>query len=461
MEKFKKLFAAVDMTEGRPWEKILMFTFPMLLGNLAQQLYNTVDSIVVGKYVGDNALAAVGSATPIFNLLIVLFVGISTGATIMVSQYFGARKREELSVTIGNCITLTAIASIFIMVAATLGARPLLELLGTPETIIDWCTSYLQILFIGIAGLAYYNILCGILRGLGDAVSALLYLMVACILNIILDLLFVAKFNMGVSGVAYATAIAQGVSAILCFRKLMRMSELFDFGLKYLKPRKGIYDHVIKLGLPSGITQGILSMSMLMSQSLTNTFGEMFIACNVVIMRVDAFAMLPNMSFGTAMTTYAGQNIGAGNQKRVSQGAKQGTIIGVATSAAITVIILIFGKYLMGFFTDTEELINAAMTMMRILAVGYVAVSVTQCLSGIMRGAGDTMTPMWISIFQTVFLRVPLAYLFVHLSKTPENPIGDPKCMFYSLVTSWLIGAALTVIFYRKGKWREKAVLKK
>jgi Na+-driven multidrug efflux pump len=161
------------------------------------------------------------------------------------------------------------------------------------------------------------------------------------------------------------------------------------------------------------------------------------------------------------MTTYAGQNIGAGNQKRVSQGAKQGTIIGVATSAAITVIILIFGKYLMGFFTDTEELINAAMTMMRILAVGYVAVSVTQCLSGIMRGAGDTMTPMWISIFQTVFLRVPLAYLFVHLSKTPENPIGDPKCMFYSLVTSWLIGAALTVIFYRKGKWREKAVLKK
>lgn len=460
MEKLKKLFAAVDMTEGRPWEKILMFTFPMLLGNLAQQLYNTVDSIVVGKYVGDNALAAVGSATPIFNLLIVLFVGISTGATIMVSQYFGARKREELSVTIGNCITLTGIASVFIMIAATLGARPLLELLGTPESIIDWCTSYLQILFVGIAGLAYYNILCGVLRGLGDAISALLYLMVACGLNIVLDLLFVAKFNMGVSGVAYATAIAQGVSAILCFRKLMKMSDLFDFGLNYLKPKKGIYDQVIKLGLPSGITQGILSMSMLLSQSLTNTFGEMFIACNVVIMRVDAFAMLPNMSFGTAMTTYAGQNIGAGNQKRVSQGAKQGTFIGVVTSAIITVVILIFGKYLMGFFTETEELINAAMTMMRILAVGYIAVSVTQCLSGIMRGAGDTMTPMWISIFQTVFLRVPLAYLFVHLSKTAENPVGDPKCMFYSLVTSWLIGATLTVIFYRKGKWRKTGVIK-
>ena len=460
MDKFKRLFSAVDMTVGRPWEKILMFTFPMLLGNLAQQLYNTVDSVVVGKYVGDNALAAVGSATPIFNLLIVLFVGISTGATIMVSQFFGARKREELSVTIGNCITLTAIASLFIMVAATLGARPLLELLGTPESIIDWCTSYLQILFLGIAGLAYYNILCGILRGLGDAISALLYLMVASFLNIVLDLLFVAKFNMGVSGVAYATAIAQGVSAILCFRKLMKMSDMFDFGLRYFKLRSGIYDNVIRLGLPSGITQGILSMSMLMTQSLTNTFGELIIAANVVIMRVDGFAMLPNMSFGTAMTTYAGQNIGAGNYERVSKGAKQGTLIGIITSSLITVVILCFGKYLMGFFTDTQELVNTGMTMMRILAVGYIAVAITQCLSGVMRGAGDTMTPMWISIVQTVCLRVPMAYLFVHLSKTAENPQGDPRCMFYSLVTSWIIGSLLTVIFYGKGKWRKKAVMK-
>ena len=170
--RIKRLFGAVDMTEGTPWEKILIFTFPMLLGNFAQQLYNTVDSIVVGRYVGDNALAAVGSAAPILNLLIVLFVGISTGATIMVSQYLGGRKREELSITIGNCITLTAIASLFIMVAATLAARPLLILLNTPESILDWCTSYLQILFLGIGGLAYYNILCGVFRGLGDSVSA-------------------------------------------------------------------------------------------------------------------------------------------------------------------------------------------------------------------------------------------------------------------------------------------------
>ena len=323
MERLKKLFAAVDMTDGRPWEKILLFTFPMLLGNIAQQLYNTVDSVVVGKYIGDNALAAVGSAGPIFNLLLVLFIGISTGATIMVSQYFGARKREELSKTIGNCIVLTAIASVFIMIVATLASRPLLILLDTPESILDWCTSYLQILFIGIAGLAYYNILCGVLRGLGDSVSALLYLVVASLLNIVLDILFVAKLNMGVAGVALATVIAQAVSAVLCVRKLMKMKDLFDFKLKYFKLDKEIAWNVIRLGLPSGITQAIMSMAMILVQALTNSFGEQFIAANVIIMRVDGFAMLPNFSFGTAMTTYAGQNVGAGQYDRVSKGAKE------------------------------------------------------------------------------------------------------------------------------------------
>lgn len=170
----KELFAPSDMTVGKPWEKIVIFTIPMLIGNIAQQLYNTVDSIVIGKYVGDNALAAVGSASPILNLLLVLFVGISVGAGVMVSQYFGARQREELSMTIGNCVTLTAISSLIIMFLGAVLSRPLLEMLHTPDSIIDWCTSYLVILMVGCMGSAYYNILCGILRGLGDSISALL-----------------------------------------------------------------------------------------------------------------------------------------------------------------------------------------------------------------------------------------------------------------------------------------------
>ena len=458
MNGLKKLFAAVDMTEGRPWEKILIFTFPMLLGNIAQQLYNTVDSVVVGKYIGDNALAAVGSAGPIFNLLLVLFVGISTGAGIMVSQYFGARKREELSLTIGNSIVLTGIATLFIMVVATLAARPLLVLLKTPDSILDWCTSYLRILFLGIGGMAFYNILCGILRGLGDSVSALVYLVIASIINIVLDILFVAKFQMGVGGVALATVIAQATSAILCVFKLMKLSDVFDFKPQYFKLSQRISTNVIRLGLPSGVTQAIMSMAMLLVQSLTNSFGEQLIAANVIIMRVDGFAMLPNFSFGIAMTTYAGQNVGARNYDRVVKGAKQGTLMAVGTSAVITGTILLFGKYLMGIFTDTAALVDLSMRMMRILAVGYIAVAITQSLAGIMRGAGDTMTPMWISIVQTIVIRVPLAYFLVNLTKSAEIPKGHPECLFASLLISWVLGAILTAIFYRRGKWKENAL---
>ena len=446
------------MTEGAPWRKIVLFAVPMLVGNIAQQLYNTVDSVVVGNYVGDNALAAVGSAGPILNLLIVLFVGISVGAGIMVSQYFGAREREKLSMTIGNCITLTGIATLFVMVVASLVARPLLRLLDTPESIIDWCNSYLLILFIGCAGLAYYNILSGVLRGLGDSVSALIYLLVSTVINIVLDLLFVAKLGMGVNGVALATVIAQAVSALLCLLRLMKLKELFDLKFSYMKLQKKYTKKIIRLGLPSGITQAIFSMAMIVVQSLTNSFGEMFIAANVIVMRVDGFAMMPNFSFGTAMTTYAGQNVGAKRNDRVGSGAKQGTLIAVGTSAVITALILIFGRTLMGIFTNTQELVELSRDMMGILAVGYIAMAVTQSLSGVMRGAGDTMTPMWISIVTTIFIRVPIAYGISFLTRTPEFPGGRQECIFISLLVSWLIGALITFIFYKRGKWKEKAV---
>lgn len=458
MNQLKKLFAPVDMTVGKPWEDIVIFTVPMLIGNIAQQLYNTVDSVVVGQFVGDNALAAVGSAGPILNLLIVLFVGISVGAGIMVSQYLGARNREALSMTIGTCIVLTGIASLLVMVFATVAVRPMLEILNTPETIIDWCTSYLRILFIGIAGCAYYNILSGILRGLGDSMSALFYLLVASGLNIVLDLFFVVQMDMGVSGVALATALAQGVSAFLCLLKLTKLKELFELKWKYIRLFKSHVKNIIRLGVPSGLTQAIMSMSMLVVQSLTNSFGEMFIAANVIVMRVDGFAMMPNFSFGTAMTTYAGQNVGAGKYDRVVKGAKQGTGIAVGTAAVIVVLILVFGRQLMQIFTDTPELVTLSMNMMRILAVGYIAVAVTQTLSGVMRGAGDTMTPMWISMVTTVLIRVPLAYGLVYLTKTPALPQGERACLFVSLLISWVLGAVITGIFYRRGKWRDKAV---
>lgn len=454
----KNLFIARDMTQGTPWKRIMEFAVPMLLGNLAQQLYNAADSVIVGRYVGDNALAAVGSAAPILNLLLALFVGISTGADIVISQSYGAKDRGSLSKNIGNCITLAAISTVIIMLIGPLITRPMLEMLGTPERIIAWCTEYLNIYFVGIIGFFFYNMLSGILRGLGDSISALLFLLVSAALNVVLDLWFVICFDMGVPGVALATAIAQAISAVLCYWRLMRMRDVFDLSWKHLKLTRKHALRILKLGLPSGITQAIMSTGSMVVQSLTNSMGEEVIACSVIIMRVDGFAVLPNMTFGQAMSVYTGQNVGSGKFDRVDKGAKQGGILALVFAVFITTALLLFGRYLFAIFTTTESLIDLAVRMMQILAFGYLAIAVTQVLGGIMRGAGDTMTPMWISICSTILLRVPIAYALAYLTRTANYPNGQPKALYFALLISVSLGALTSLIAYRKGNWRRVMV---
>jgi len=426
----------------------------MLLGNLAQQLYNTADTVIVGIYVGDNALSAVGSASPILNLLLALFVGVATGAGICVSQYFGAKNRELLSRTIGNCITLAAIATALIMVVGTAVAMPLLRLLGTPESIIYWCADYLKIFFLGCGGFFFYNMLSGILRGMGDSLSALLYLLLATALNVVLDIVFVANFGLGVPGVALATILAQFISALACLYKLLQMRDVFDLNREQLKLKKSCALRIVKIGLPSGATQAIFSIAMLAVQSITNSLGEMVIACNVIIMRVDGFAMMPNMSFGQAMSVYAGQNVGARLPERVKSGVKQGLLLAGGTATVLTALILIFGHHLFGIFTETEALIDLAVRMMRILAFGYICVSVTQVLGGVMRGAGDTVTPMWISLCTTILMRVPMAYILVALSRNEAYPKGQPWALFTSLLMAWVSGAVISAAVFARGKWK-------
>ena len=455
--KLKELFSAKDMTLGSPWKRILEFSIPMLLGNFAQQLYNTADTVIVGIYKGDLALSAVGSSMPILNLLLALFVGVSTGAGIVVSQRFGAKDREGLSVAIGNCITLSAIATVAIMIIGPLITRPMLELLKTPDSIIDWCSQYLNIYFIGIVGFFFYNMLSGILRGLGDSVTALGFLLVSAALNVGLDLLLVK--DMGVAGVALATAIAQAISAVLCYLKLRTMADVFDMRVKYTKLQANVAKRILTLGLPSGITQAIMASAGMVVMNLTNQMGEMVVACNVIVMRVDGFAMLPNLTFGQAMSVYAGQNVGAGKYDRVHKGVKQGLLIGLAFSATITGALLLFGRHLFSLFTDTPALIELANRMIRLMAVGYICVSITQVLGGVMRGAGDTTTPMWISMISTIFIRVPVAYGLAYLTRTPDYPHGQPIALFSSLMISWTLGAVISIIVFSIGKWKKKMML--
>ncbi len=430
------------------------FSIPMLLGNVAQQLYNTADSIIAGKYVGDNALAAVGSASPILNLLLALFVGISTGAGIVVSQSFGAKDRKGLTQAIGNCMALSAIATVIIMIVGPLVTRPLLNLLDTPASIIDWCEDYLIIYFLGIVGFFYYNMLSGVLRGLGDSVSALGFLLVAAFLNVILDLVFVQY--MGVPGVALATILSQAISAVLCYIKLAKMADLFDLNFKTMKLIPAMAGRILRIGIPSGITQAIMATAGMVVLNLTNAMGETVIACNVIIMRVDGFAMMPNFTFGQAMSVYTGQNVGAAKFDRVHKGVKQGGLIAAGFSTCITVVLLLFGHFLFDLFTDTPALIDLAVSMMRVMAVGYICISVTQVLGGVMRGAGDTVSPMWISIISTIAIRVPIAYWLADLTRSEAWPDGNPIALFGSLMISWVLGMVMSIIVYAIGGWKKK-----
>lgn len=455
-QSLKTFFSPKDMSVGKPAVRIAEFAIPMLIGNIAQQLYNTVDTIVVGKYVGDGAIAAVGGAAPVLNLMLALMIGLSTGVGILVSQYFGARDREMLSATIGNCTTLTALGSVIIMIIGSLVTNPLLTALDTPEgDIFRWSSDYLTVCFIGIVGTFYYNILSGVLRGMGDSISALGFLLISASLNIVLDLLFVAVFGLEVFGVALATVISQAISAICCYIKMLHMRDVFDIKLKYFKLTR-ITKDTLRLGVPSGLTQAIFSFAMLAVQRLTNSFGDAVMAANVVVMRVDGFAMMPNFSFGQAMTMYTGQNVGAKKLDRLKSGTIQGTVMAISVSAFFLMLIMIFGHQLMGLFTDTDELIDMSYGMMSILAVGYVAMAVTQSLAGVMRGAGDTMTPMWISLFTTVILRVPVAYGIAAMTKTDALPNGNYLCIPISLLISWLAGMVIHIIVFIAGRWKRR-----
>lgn len=461
MPSLKEIFSPKDMSVGPPAVRIAEFAVPMLIGNVAQQLYSTVDTIVVGKYVGKGALAAVGGATPILNLMLALMIGLSTGVGVLVSQYFGARDRKMLSTAIGNCITLTAIGSLIVMIVGSLLTTPLLTALNTPEgDVFRWSRDYLLVCFIGIAGMFFYNILSGVLRGMGDSISALGFLLISAVLNIGLDLWFVIGLHLEVMGVALATIISQTISSVFCYVKMLHMRNVFDIKLVYFKLTQ-VTANMLRLGIPSGLTQAIFSVAMLLVQALTNSFGEDVMAANIIVMRVDGFAMLPNFSFGQAMTMYTGQNVGAQKLDRLKKGTVHGTIMAVSVSAFFLALILIFGHPLMGLFTDagdpnSEALIEMSFGMMCILAAGYVAMGVTQSLAGVMRGAGDTMTPMWISFFSTVILRVPLAYSIAAFTTSDALPMGDYRCIPISLLVSWLVGMLIHIAAFAAGRWKKK-----
>jgi len=442
------------MTEGEPWKKLLYFTVPLLIGNAFQQLYSTVDAIFLGRFVGDHALAAIGSTIPLVFLILMMSMGVALGAGVMVSQYFGAKSREDLSHTIGTAITLTAIVSMVITIFGPIASRAILTLLRTPAAILDDSVLYLNVILWGVLGLAFFNMLSGILRGLGEAIAPLIYLIIASLLNIVLNFVFIVVLGLGVFGAAIGTVIAQALTSVLCLRRLMQMRDIFDMSLYYLIPRKKYVTQVLKLGIPSGASQAIYAVAMMITQPLVNGFGEMFIAVNVIVMRIDGFVIMPAFSFGNGMTVFTGQNVGADKMDRVDRGRKQCVIMSMSVSTVLVILMLTFGRFIAGAFTETQEVIDLTMRMLWILALGYIAFSANIVLWGVIRGAGDAISPLWASVFNSVIIRLPTAFLFVYL-------LGRPEALMLSLVSAWVFNLFIAIFVYRRGKWRTKGLIKK
>lgn len=459
LKKFIALFGAQDMTVGNPFMCLLKFSVPLLIGNIAQMLYFAVDAWIVGRFMGDAALAAIGVSSPIQNLFLVFFIAIGSGVTVMVAQYFGAKDYRNVGDSIGNAITLITIMSVLITAIATPLTGAMLHAVSTPPETFDMAKIYLEILFIGTAGNGFYNILAGVLRGLGESVFPLVVLIIAVVLNIVLEILFVAVFHWGMPGAAWGTVIAQSLSAIACLVKILRMRAIVKITPAMLKLKPMIVGHIVRLGVPTGLSMGIMFFSTIVIQSLINSMGYLVTAAITAMFRLDGFAVLPSQTFSMAASTFTGQNIGAGKLDRVRQGTW--TVFWMCLIFTVTMVacMLLFGRHLIGIFTQTEAVIDMCMTFILILVVAYLCMVVGNTFSGVMRGAGDSMGPMWISIIANVVLRVPLSYLIAGMTKSAENPNGHPNSTFVALSIAIFISAIVTVIYFRRGKWRGKAIV--
>ena len=460
-KNFKTLFGAQDMTVGSPFSCLLKFAIPLLIGNMAQLLYTSADAAVVGNFMGaqgDAALAAIGTSMPIYNLFLVLFIGIGSGVTVMVSQYFGAREYEKLGESIGNSITLIALVSVAITAIATPLVGNVLHLIKAPSEMYGLAKTYLQILFIGAAANGFYNIMSGILRGLGESVFPLLVLLGTVVLNVGLDILFVAVFSMGVAGAAWATVISQILSAIICLFKVLTMKDVVKIKLRMLKLKGKIVAQFMHLGIPNAISMAIVFGATIIVQALVNKMGLTVATALTVTMRVDSFAILPSHTFSMVASTFTGQNIGAGDMDRVNKGSKTVFMMCGVFTLTMVAAMMLFGRFMIGLFTQTEEIINMGKQFITIMCPAYLAMVINQSLSGVMRGAGDSMGPMWIAMFTNVILRVPLVYIIAYFTRSETHPHGAPTSIFYALLIAMLCGAVVTFAYFKAGKWRTKAI---
>lgn len=441
------------MTEGNIWKQLILFSIPLLLGNLFQQLYNAVDSVIVGQFVSSQALAAVGSSFPLINLLISFFMGLSLGAGVVVSKYFGARDIDNMRKSIHSSIVITFIIGVIMTFVGILACPIILRWMQTPSDVINDSIVYLQIYFGGILFTMIYNIGSGILRAVGDTKRPLYFLIICSIINIILDLLFIIFFKMGIAGAAYATVISQAISAILTMLLLINTSNEYKISFKELKLYREQTKEIIRVGIPSGIQNAVVAISNVIVQSNINSFDWVAMAGCSACQKLDGFAIMPVLSFSMAFTTFTGQNIGAKRYDRVKQGAKIGLILSLSTIICISATLLYFDEQLLSIFSDDPEVIKYGLMMMHTLIPMYFLLTITHALNGIIRGAGKTKVPMMVMIVCWCCMRMAWILTTVPL-------FNDIQFVFYGWPITWAASSLWLIIYYCSHKWLPEAYRK-
>lgn len=434
------------MTEGTIWKKILIFAVPLIIGNLLQQMYSTIDSIIVGHYVGKSALAAVGSSTSIINLLIAFSQGASVGAGVVISQYMGARDKKSVHSAVHTAAAVAVLLGLVLTLAGVLMSGQLLVWMQTPDDVINDSTLYLRVYSAGLVFNVVYNMATGIMNAAGNSKRPLIYLGAASVTNIVLDMLFIAVGGMGVEGAAIATDVSQAVSCVLAMIYLFRVDADYRISPKDMHINGHMLSKIIKIGLPTGIQSMVISLSNVIIQSSVNSFGSTQMAGFGAYMKVDGFNILPVLSISMAVTTFVGQNYGAGRIDRVKKGAAVTVVMGLIYTALTGILLLTFSEPIMRLFTDDADIIAAGELAMKYFCPYYMLLSILNVLAGTVRGAGKSVPPMVILLFAMCVFRV----LWIKLVLPHYNTI-DVVYMVYPV--SWVIGAALMALYTWKGKW--------
>lgn len=436
----------VNMLEGSIWKSLVTFAIPIFLGNLFQQLYNTADTLIVGNFIGKQALAAVSSSGNLIFLLVGLLQGIALGGGVLIAKYFGAKDHENLQLAVHTAVAFGIVGGLIMTVAGVILSPLMLQWMGTPEDVLPNSVAYFRTYFFGVLAVFLYNVSTGILQNVGDSRHPLYYLILSSVINVVLDLLFVAVFHMGVASAALATVISQAVSAILCLRQLMRATDVYRLELRKLRFHWATFRDIIRFGLPSGIQNSVISFANVMVQKNINAFGSDAMAGCGSHSKLEGFAFLPVTCFAMALSTFVGQNLGAKQYDRVRRGSRFGIVCCLLLAELVGVLLYLFAPWLISLFNTDPNVVSYGVMQCRTVALFYCLLALSHAMAGVMRGAGKATVPMVVMLACWCVFRV--CYITVMV-----DWFHDIRVVFSAYPVTWSLSSIVFLLYYFKADW--------